>query len=144
MTETENKDLLTQYASLLEALSPENMDSMLTLLAEDVEFKDPFNHTRDKAGYRAVMTDMFESLENIQFKVKQIAPTPRGGYLLWDFSAYSKITKAIYAEGVSHIEINAEGKINRHYDYWDGSLIMDGMPLIGRVVKWVRKKAGKR
>ncbi|GGB91757.1 hypothetical protein GCM10011352_17270 [Marinobacterium zhoushanense] len=143
MTNTEHETLLRRYADLLQTLTPDRVDQMLQLLAEDVEFKDPFNHTTSKAGYRAVMMDMFASLDNIQFRVKQIDATPTGGYLIWEFSAFSNITKAIHAEGVSHILINAEGKISHHQDYWDGSRIMDGIPLLGRIVKSVRNKAGQ-
>lgn len=144
MTDTKNDHLLKRYADLLETLTPESLDEMLQLLADNVEFKDPFNHTTGKAGYRAVMIDMFANLDNIQFKVKQIDATPTGGYLVWKFSAYSRITKAIQAEGVSQILIDSEGKISRHYDYWDGSRIMDGMPLIGQIVRWIRTRASLR
>ncbi|MBV1788172.1 nuclear transport factor 2 family protein [Marinobacterium sp. D7] len=144
MTESNSDHPLKQYADLLETLTPDNLDAMQQLLADDVEFKDPFNHTSGKAGYREVMVDMFANLDDIQFRVKQIDPTPTGGYLIWEFSAYSTITKAIRAEGVSHILIDAEGKITRHYDYWDGSRIMDGMPVIGCIVRWVRKRTSLR
>ena len=141
MTELNHQALLEHYAERLQQLSADNLEPMLELLADNVEFRDPFNHTHSRDQYRDVMVDMFASLDNVQFDVTQIDATPQGGYLTWVFSGYSAITKQIRAEGVSQIRVHADGKIDRHIDYWDGSEIMQGVPLLGWIVRTVKRRA---
>lgn len=138
---TDASAVLQCYAERLVALRADNLDSIGELLAENVEFEDPFNHSYRRQDYQQIMADMFASLSDVSFDVQRVDPIPNGGYLVWTFSAYSKITGTIQTEGVSLILLNEQNKIRLHRDFWDGSAVMTGIPVLGTVIRQVKKRA---
>ena len=51
---SDDQDIAAAYASAFGALTPDSIDDLLDLLAEDVRFVDPFNDVTGKAGFRAI------------------------------------------------------------------------------------------
>ena len=49
------------YVSAFTALTPENVEELYDLVAEDVFFSDPFNVIHGKAGFRQVFDHMYET-----------------------------------------------------------------------------------
>jgi hypothetical protein len=62
------------------------------------------------------------------------------GMLHWTFTAHSGLTGPIRFQGMSRVCFDTDGRVVSHYDYWDGSLVMETVPVIGRLIAWLRKK----
>lgn len=131
---------LQHYASALENLSPDRLNDLEQYLADDLQFSDPFNHLHTRDAFIALMDDMYARLDEVGFKVHSVIEQQQQGYLYWTYSASSSVTGRFSIQGVSRVEVNEAGKIRLHEDYWDGSRLMQTLPLLGRVVAWVRRK----
>jgi hypothetical protein len=40
------------------------------------------------------------------------------------------------------LEIDSEGRIASHIDYWDASRLMQVLPIVGPLIRWLRRKIG--
>ncbi|MFW1677131.1 nuclear transport factor 2 family protein [Pontibacter sp. JAM-7] len=131
---------LQHYADLLQTLSVANLQELREIAAEGICFRDPFNDIRNRDDYIALMADMFDRLDQVEFDVHQVVQQENQGYLFWTFSATSRLTGQVSVQGTSRVETNAAGLICLHEDYWDGSRLMQTLPVIGRIIAWLRHK----
>jgi len=147
MSETINltdTEILNNYASCLARLQPTTISVLGGLVADDVHFSDPFNHVQGKTAFLGIMEEMFRQLSDVRFEVFECQLQGRTGYLYWRFSAASSLTGAFSAEGVSRICLNENGLVISHQDFWDASILMQEFPLLGRVIRYIRKRAAYR
>jgi hypothetical protein len=42
--------------------------------------------------------------------------------------------------GISHVRYDAEGKAIFHQDYWDTGAVCEKIPVMGAVIRWIKKK----
>jgi len=131
---------LSEYAYQLSNLTPDSLDSLRPLLAENLEFRDPFNHTFTQDAFIAILEDMYLKLDQVSFAVQAQLQQGHEGVLYWTFSANSKMTGRFEFEGSSRVVLGKEGKIELHHDYWDGSELMQRIPLVGRIIRKLRQK----
>lgn len=131
---------LSEYAQQLSNLTPDNLDLLYPLLAENLEFRDPFNHTFTRDSFIAILEDMYQKLDQVNFDVHAQLQNGNEGVLYWTFSATSKMTGRFEFVGSSRVVLGKEGKIELHHDYWDGSELMQRLPLLGRVIRKLRQK----
>jgi hypothetical protein len=131
---------LIKYIEVLENLNPENTDKLLGVLAPSVNFKDPFNNTYTRAEFISIMQDMFNKLSLVRFEVHQSIQEQDVAFIHWTFHGASKVTGDFSFEGTSVLKVDEVGKVIQHHDYWDGSALMQKVPLLGRVIYWLRHK----
>ncbi|MCW8887222.1 MAG: nuclear transport factor 2 family protein [Motiliproteus sp.] len=135
---------LQDYVLLLEGLTPENLERLREFTDESVEFIDPFNRVRGQKEMIGVFIDMFDRLQNIRFRVNdwQYQRLNHGynAYLHWNFEAYSKLTGRFDVEGCSRLVITPQGKVIRHHDFWDASLLLEKVPLLGQILRVAKKR----
>lgn len=132
---------LDNYATALTQLKPENVSALSQLVADDMHFSDPFNSLYGKADFLGVMAEMFEQLDDVSFELMDSQIEANSGYLYWRFSASSSLTGQFSAEGCSRICFNEQWLVSSHQDFWDASLLMQQFPLLGRVIRMIRKRA---
>lgn len=129
---------LAEYGLALSQLNRENLEELRKYLAEDIEFRDPFNHSFTQTAFIEILDDMFVRLGDVRFEVHRSIQEGSSGVLHWTFHASNKYTGDIKFEGMSHVFKNKAGKVVRHYDHWDGSFLMEKIPLLGRVIRFLR------
>ncbi len=132
---------LTEYAECLVTLTPSRLDTLAEHCDDNVEFIDPFNHSHGIDELTRVMGDMFAKLDDVRFVVNDIALNDEGGYLYWSYSADSTLTGQFEVDGVSLIRLNSEGKVLFHQDIWDASVLMEQLPVVGKGIRMVRRRA---
>ena len=64
-----NPNLLSRYGSFLEQLTADNVKQLGDFAASEIQFRDPFNDCVGLDNFKAVMTDMFDHLESVRFRV---------------------------------------------------------------------------
>ena len=131
---------LSEYAHHLSNLTPGKLDSLRPLLSENLEFRDPFNHSFTQDAFIAILEDMYLKLDQVNFDVNAQLQKGNEGVLYWTFSATSKMTGTFEFVGSSRVVLDKEGKIELHHDYWDGSELMQRLPLLGRIIRKLRQK----
>ena len=134
-------DTLDRYIAALQHLSPDSVAELRELLADDVEFCDPFNRVQGVENYLAVLADMFSRLDNVGFSVHESSRQGQVAYLYWTFTASSRLTGQLSFPGVSRLQLQADGRIALHEDFWDSAALYGKLPLVGGLIRWLRKRA---
>lgn len=134
-------DTLDRYIAALQHLSPDSVGELRQLLADDVEFCDPFNRVQGADNYLAVLGDMFSRLDNVGFSVHESSRQGQVAYLHWTFTASSRLTGQLSFPGVSRLQLQEDGRISLHEDFWDSAALYGKLPLVGGLIRWLRKRA---
>jgi hypothetical protein len=138
-----NKETLSHF---FETINREvAIEEFRTIYDDAVVFKDPFNEVEGIRAVYAIFEHMYKTLDNPRFIINEYVEIQDIAYVNWDFIFTFKNTKnEISFEGVSRIQMNAEGKIVLHVDFWDAAEhIYEKMPLLGPVLRFIKHKIVK-
>lgn len=126
---------------MFEHLTPAAVEGFDGVFASTARFRDPFNDVRGVAAIQAVFRHMFEQCRQPRFEVLDIAEHGELAYLRWRFH-FTLDSGNHCVEGVSRVRFDAAGRVLEHIDYWDPAALYEGLPLIGRPLRWLRKRLG--
>ncbi|MCO4845111.1 MAG: nuclear transport factor 2 family protein [Sulfurovum sp.] len=135
-----NKETITHF---FETLHKEvSIESFSTIYDDAVVFKDPFNEVSGVKAVHGIFEHMYNTLDRPRFIIKEYIDNQNVAYVKWDFIfSFKGEKKETGFEGVSRLEMNEEGKVISHVDFWDASEhIYEKMPLLGSVLRFVKKK----
>lgn len=127
-------------ADWFEQLSPQTLNNIEQIYAPSTRFIDPFNDLTGCRDTRRVFQHMFDTLDSPRFAVKRIASNGSSGFMTWDFH-FSLRGRAQRISGCTEFELNDEGLIVLHRDYWDAAAqVYEQIPLLGAIVRFLRRK----
>ena len=136
--------LTAQFKRLYKNLNNTNTGSNLIdqLYHVDMTFKDSFHTINGLAEFKQYCGSLYENLSSCDFVFHKSWVTENDAMLTWTMT-YShprlKGGKLISVEGAS--EINFDGKINAHQDYFDGGdLLYEHVPVLGSVIGYLKKR----
>jgi steroid Delta-isomerase len=130
----------SEIAEWFQAMSPQSLRAIDTVYAEDTTFIDPFNHLNGIGAVRAVYQHMFDTLVRPRFVVTMTVAQGGRGFMTWDF-LFEVRGRELRIEGCTQFELNAEGLIVLHRDYWDPSQqLYEKIPFLGGVLRHLRRK----
>jgi len=129
-----------RYIELFENLTPDRLHELTPLLSDQVHFRDPFNDVRGPAAVRRVLEDMFERTQQARFRVTHRTLDGERAFLSWTFSARAPVLGNWSVEGVSVLQFDASGRICSHLDYWDSGLVYARLPLLGGLIRRLRRR----
>lgn len=138
-------DRIGQFILAAATLDAANVDQLTAFYATDCEFIDPFQRVQGREKVRAIYADMFAQLhqpcfDNVRLLGQSTGPTPE--FIIgWDFkfSLNANSEQKVIA-GCSLLRLNDQNEIALHHDYWDASQVMQALPIIGRIIAWLRQK----
>lgn len=135
------KTVVEAYAELFVSLKPDSIHEFRGLVSENVYFKDPFNAGRGYAHFQAVFEKMFADVEQPEFEVLDIAYSPENmAYIRWVFTGRVRRLDLVL-KGVSEIQVNDEGKVSSHIDYWDAAeQFYERLPVIGALLRMIKRR----
>ena len=134
-----HSQIAAAYATYFEKIAPDNLDELASFLTDDVVFIDPFNELHGKEKMVSIFSYMFESMNEPQFKVLDLAYSEQACYLKWRMTGQVKSAPKMPFDilGMSEVHFNEEGLITRHHDHWDASgQLLSKLPYIG----WITRK----
>lgn len=113
-----------------------------SVYAEDAWFGDPYHTVEGIDTIETYFLAMAEPVESCTFTVDSMRRTGNDYYAHWTMTLVSKAAgdEPITAIGLSHVRFNAEGLIVFQQDYWDTSVLLDRLPVVGF---WTRLVKGK-
>ena len=130
------------YVTAFTTLTPDNVETLYELVAEDVFFADPFNVIHGKAGFRQVFDHMYETCIDPRFTVSDVAHSKTASYLRWQMTGKLKSwphSKLLF-EGMTEVHVDLDGKICKHIDHWDSaSQLLRFLPFIGALIRPILK-----
>jgi steroid delta-isomerase len=132
------------WADAFSSLEPDALDRLLALADPQIRFKDPFNDVVGPDKLTAIFRDMYGTCVDPRFEIVEVAGGFRAGYIRWIFRFRPKALKRgpeWRVDGVSEIQVGADGKITAHIDHWDsGAQLLARLPLIGALVRLVLRR----
>lgn len=130
------------YAQVFAGLTPDRIEHLCNLLADEVHFRDPFNDLYGRESVRALLQDMFERTGKPAFQLLDMCwhESSRCAWLRWHFSAEVPVIGALNVEGSSCIRVDDTGRVTEHLDYWDSAPVYLQLPLIGRLLHRIKQK----
>ena len=119
-----------------------SIDHFKTIYNESVRFKDPFNEVTGINSVYNVFAHMYRNLDNPRFIIIEYVDKGNIAYVKWEFhfSFKNESTKQMF-QGVSRFEMDDEGRVIEHIDYWDAAEHMfEKMPIIGWLIRAIKRK----
>lgn len=116
-------------------------DSALNgIYSDKVVFKDPIHEIRGLENLKAYFKKLNENLVEGSFVFTEESIVEKKAYLSWEMNLKLKSPrKIVKASGISVLTI--EEKIVGHRDYFDaGELFYENVPLLGSVIRLLKKK----
>ncbi len=112
------------------------------LYAEESYFQDPFKEVIGIGEIEAYFLKSAEGVQTCTFDIQDLAVHDGNYYFRWVMHLTLKRypNDPIQALGMSHVRFDREGKVIFHQDYWDTGLIYERAPLMGSVIRWVKRQ----
>ena len=134
---------LDDLVGFFETLTPQSLERFAEFYATDAWFKDPFNEVRGISAIQHIFTHMFGQVAEPRFVITEQVIDANGAMLVWEFFFRMKRWRKGEIQvirGISHLKLDAEGKVFYHRDYWNAAEeLYEKLPLIGAVFRLFRK-----
>jgi steroid delta-isomerase len=127
-----------EIANWFESLSPQTLLHIDQIYAAQATFVDPFNAVHERGLIQAIYQHMFNSLEQPRFKIVRKIVSNQQACMVWRFTFTLK-KRSFDIEGSTVFELNDQGLILLHRDYWDTSReLYEHIPILGHLFKRLR------
>lgn len=112
------------------------------LYAEDAFFADPYHLVQGIDAIEDYFIAMAAPAQSCTFDIGTIQRAENDFYCRWTMHLISNAApdQPIIAQGLTHMRFNTVGKIIFHQDYWDTSLLLDRLPVVGFWTKLVKNR----
>jgi hypothetical protein len=135
-------DTLSKITDWFEALTPQTLASIDAVYASDAHFKDPFNDVVGIGDIRKIYAHMFENLTNPRFvitcTIEQVEPVHEA-FVAWQFR-FDWRGRAFDIPGGTRFVLNDQGLVADHVDYWDVAELYERLPVLGSLLRPLRKR----
>lgn len=130
-----------RYLEAFERLTPDSLDALAALVAEEVHFTDPFNDCRGRAAFRKVFERMFEDVDDPVFRVDYRMTEGARTIARWTFSFRFRAREKVIV-GLSELTFDLQsGLLTAHADHWDAARqFYEDLPVIGSLLRWLRRR----
>ena len=139
--------MIEPFIQAAETLTADSVEALGAFYSEDCEFTDPFQTVHGRDAVAEVYREMFSHLHAPRFQNVRVLGAPKACeqgqelVLAWEFSfSLSERKPRQNIPGCSLLQLDENPQIVRHFDYWDASVLMQALPMVGPVVGFVRRK----
>lgn len=143
-TFTQKPVWLNNFVEGYQALSIDNLDLLASIYHEEVTFIDPIHQVKGFNNLYDYFKSLYENLSQCDFVINKIIINEHEAAIYWDMTyIHPKLNrgKAVSVAGSSHIK-GQDDKVTYHRDYLDvGVMLYEQLPLLGRLIKWIKAKA---
>ncbi len=139
----EEERALAQFRNFYRVFSADTIrTSIRTLYAQDAYFQDGFRAVQGIDNLERYFLSTTEAFEECTFDIQDFAVHEGNYYFRWIMTLVLKRNKdeRLQIVGMSHVRFDDTGKITFHQDYWDTGIIYEKMPVMGRIVTWIRQR----
>ena len=112
------------------------------LYAKDAFFADPYHLVEGIDEIEAYFIAMAAPAQSCSFEIGNIQRANNEFYCRWTMHLISTAApdQPVVAQGLTHMRFNAAGKIIFHQDYWDTSVLLDRLPVVGFWTQLVKNR----
>lgn len=135
---------LYNFVDIYQKLSTNNLELLADVYHSDVTFIDPIHRVDGFEALASYFSDLYANLSECDFIVTEVVEQENQAAIYWEMSyKHEKLNKGkpVSVSGSSHIK-SQDGKVIYHRDFLDlGVMIYEQIPLLGRLIKWIKVKA---
>lgn len=136
-----NALLIERFKAFYQDVKHPQLDKIDEIYTEDVLFKDPVHELRSAEKLHAYLSEMSVNVHSGRFEYLDQIVSDNTAYIKWNMHfKHPKLgSKTITVRGISQVQFNE--RIYFHEDVYDlGELIYEHVPLLGSVVKSLKKR----
>jgi len=113
-----------------------------TVYAENAYFRDGYKEVSGVDNIEAYFLKSADTIHECTFDIQDVAVHDGNYYFRWIMHLTTKRWKdePIKAVGMSHVRFDQDGRVTFHQDYWDTSIIYEKVPVMGSVIRWIKKQ----
>lgn len=134
---------LQRLATMYEQLTPEMLPRFHEYYAPNAQFKDPFHDVCGIPAITQIFRQMFTSVDQPRFIVKQHLVQGDHAFLGWEFHFRMRRWRTEVDQcirGATLVRFDTHGRVVMHRDYWDAAEeLYEKLPLLGPLMRWLRK-----
>lgn len=139
-----SENQLDSFIRIYQALNQDRIKNLEQIYHPDIQFSDPLHQINGIEPLKLYLSQMYQNTLSCDFKIISKQLIGNEAYLSWLMTyRHKKIGsgKAIEVNGVSHLKFE-QAKVIHHRDYFDLSqMLFDHLPVIGRLTRYIKKKA---
>jgi len=131
-----------RIVQVFEQLRSDRLDTLAQIYAAQATFADPFTRVQGLAAITGQFARMYAKLHVPRFAVREVVAQGDVVWLTWEFHfAWRAGRAAQRIDGASRLQLDAQGLITSHRDYWDACAFYATLPLLGAVVRALKRAA---
>lgn len=139
-----NDRTIRRFMALFNDTSPDVELLMEECYSKGILFRDPLVECRGRDALARYLTDAYTNVTRCEFDYGEPARSSRQVIIPWTMTLeHRRLAKGvpIHVDGITVLQGEADA-IEYHRDYYDaGRLIYENVPLLGRIIRWIRRQA---
>jgi hypothetical protein len=139
----EEREAIELFVSLYTTYTEDNVRRHVRdLYAQNAYYRDSFTEMQGVENIESYLIHGTHIMQDLTFDLQDVAVHDANYYFRWltRFSLKGKKDEATHLTGMSHVRFNKEGRIIFHQDFWDAGVIYERLPIIGFIIRWLKKK----
>lgn len=137
---------LRRLIDFFEHITAETVADTPKYYASNAYFKDPFNEVNRVEDISRIFGEMFHQVDKPRFVVHTAFESGQQVFMAWDFlfeMKRFKVGQVQCIKGSSHLQLNQNGLVQSHRDYWDtAEELYEKIPVLGGLMRWLKRQAG--
>ncbi|SFR45511.1 SnoaL-like domain-containing protein [Marinobacter daqiaonensis] len=133
-----------RFQRLFNTMCAGNVGNLDDVYGSDVQFIDPFGEVDGIVGLRAYFEKVYSNVSSCHFEFSDTVFNGNQACVTWTmYLKHPRLRRGreVTVAGMSHLQVS-EGRVRYHRDYFDaGELLYQNLPLLGTVIRWIRKFA---
>jgi len=139
------KSGLERFKGVFAEFTPAAIDARAAeVYAADAYFNDQVKELHGAAAIAPYLARSAAQLASWSIRFDDLVEGDREFYLRWEMTFATKGDKdepAVVAPGISHLRLDADGKVIMHQDFWDSTAgIFERVPLLGGAIRAVKRR----
>jgi hypothetical protein len=135
---------LENFVDIYQKLSTDNLALISSIYHEDITFIDPLHKVEGLVDLHKYFEGLYTNLSQCDFVINNVIVNEEQAAIYWEMAyQHPKLNRGeeVVVSGTSLI-IGKNNKVIYHRDYLDvGTMLYEQLPIIGRVIKWIKIKA---
>jgi len=135
---------LENFVDTYQKLSTDNLALLSSIYHEDVIFIDPLHTVEGLVDLHQYFKNLYTNLSQCDFVIHDVIFNDKQAAIYWKMAyKHPKLNRGeeVVVSGTSRVT-GEDNKVIYHRDYLDvGTMLYEQLPVIGRVIKWIKAKA---
>lgn len=137
---------LQAFISVYSELKADSQQQLKGIYHSEVVFIDPMHQMQGRDELINYFERLYREVISCDFIIEEVLEVGDEAAIFWTMMLrHKKLSggRKIKLEGHSHLKMQ-DNKIIYHRDYFDvGAMLYEHIPLLGRVIKFIKHRAGK-